>query len=215
MYCEHSFLPVHDLDRSKPGAGTYILDIPRDWFVKAAPVIRFAAALIKPLLGVGPPAVELDLNEADWNAVKEQLTLGKESLTAASDAGPYLAHDGKAEIRDAAKLWGLDAKETQAALEAETGDPRVRAVCIGPSGEKTGHVARPSPAVSGVGSPDARPVAAWIGRLQIAAVVGSSLQATWRASAEKLGLRGTSARTAVAASAGPVTVRPPSPSGRR
>jgi aldehyde:ferredoxin oxidoreductase len=45
-------------------------------------------------------------------------------------------HDGTAELRDAGALWGLDAKETQAALEAETGEPGVRAAVIGPAGEK-------------------------------------------------------------------------------
>lgn len=43
--------------------------------------------------------------------------------------------DGKVEIRDASALWGLDAKETQEALEKATGDPKVRAAVIGPAGE--------------------------------------------------------------------------------
>ena len=41
---------------------------------------------------------------------------------------------GRAARRE--KLWGLDAKETQIALEDATGDPKLRAVVIGPSGEK-------------------------------------------------------------------------------
>ena len=44
--------------------------------------------------------------------------------------------DGKAELRDASRFWGLDAKETQKALEAETGEPKLRAAVIGPSGER-------------------------------------------------------------------------------
>jgi aldehyde:ferredoxin oxidoreductase len=43
--------------------------------------------------------------------------------------------DGKAELRDASKLWGLDSKETQKALEEETGEPKLRAAVIGPAGE--------------------------------------------------------------------------------
>ncbi|MDH7574090.1 MAG: aldehyde ferredoxin oxidoreductase N-terminal domain-containing protein, partial [Clostridia bacterium] len=44
--------------------------------------------------------------------------------------------DGKAEIRDASALWGLDAKETLAALGKATGEPGLRAAVIGPAGEK-------------------------------------------------------------------------------
>jgi aldehyde:ferredoxin oxidoreductase len=44
--------------------------------------------------------------------------------------------DGKAEIRDASKLWGKDAVETHEALVEEIGDKMIRAALIGPSGEK-------------------------------------------------------------------------------
>lgn len=44
--------------------------------------------------------------------------------------------NGKAEIRDASKLWGLDAVETQEALVKETGEEKLRAALIGPAGEK-------------------------------------------------------------------------------
>ncbi|MBC7224718.1 MAG: aldehyde ferredoxin oxidoreductase family protein, partial [Anaerolineae bacterium] len=43
--------------------------------------------------------------------------------------------DGHAELRDAAHLWGLEAKECQDRLREELGDPRVRVACIGPGGE--------------------------------------------------------------------------------
>ena len=52
-------------------------------------------------------------------------------------------HDGKAEIRDAEKLWGLDAKETWEALKEETGEAKVRVVCIGPAGEKLSLISCP------------------------------------------------------------------------
>lgn len=45
-------------------------------------------------------------------------------------------HDGKAEIRDAGKLWGKDSVETEEALIEETGEKRLRAALIGPAGEK-------------------------------------------------------------------------------
>ena len=58
-------------------------------------------------------------------------------VSGAADKPVYLwIKNGNAEIRDAARLWRLDAKETQKALEKETGEPKLRAVVIGPSGER-------------------------------------------------------------------------------
>ena len=51
--------------------------------------------------------------------------------------------DGKAEIKDASHLWGMDTKETWAALQKETGDPRVRCVAIGPAGERVSLISCP------------------------------------------------------------------------
>jgi aldehyde:ferredoxin oxidoreductase len=43
--------------------------------------------------------------------------------------------DGKAEIRDADRLWGLETATTQAAIQEELGDKRIRTAVIGPAGE--------------------------------------------------------------------------------
>lgn len=44
--------------------------------------------------------------------------------------------DGKAEIKDAAHLWGKPTAETQELMRQELGDSRVRTALIGPGGEK-------------------------------------------------------------------------------
>ncbi len=63
-------------------------------------------------------------------------------ISGVSDKPVYLwIDDGKAELRDAGRLWGLDAKETQKALEAETGEPKLRAAVIGPAGERQSLIA--------------------------------------------------------------------------
>ncbi|MBN1320373.1 MAG: aldehyde ferredoxin oxidoreductase family protein [Thermoleophilia bacterium] len=54
-----------------------------------------------------------------------------------SDAPVYLwINDGKAELRDASALWGLDSDQTQEAIRAELGDEKIKVACIGPAGEK-------------------------------------------------------------------------------
>ena len=45
-------------------------------------------------------------------------------------------NDGKVEIRDASKLWGLEIAETEKAIREELGDKKVRIATIGPGGEK-------------------------------------------------------------------------------
>ena len=65
-------------------------------------------------------------------------------ISGISDKPVYLwIKDGQVEIKDASHLWGMDAKETWAALKEETGDERVRIVAIGPSGERMSYLACP------------------------------------------------------------------------
>ncbi|MGE5552561.1 MAG: aldehyde ferredoxin oxidoreductase family protein [Betaproteobacteria bacterium] len=45
-------------------------------------------------------------------------------------------HDGEAELRDAAHLWGLETGPTHDAIRAELGDQKIRVACIGPGGEQ-------------------------------------------------------------------------------
>jgi aldehyde:ferredoxin oxidoreductase len=44
--------------------------------------------------------------------------------------------DGEVELRDAGKLWGLDATESLEALIEDTGEKKMRAALIGPAGER-------------------------------------------------------------------------------
>ena len=53
-----------------------------------------------------------------------------------SEKPVYLwVHDGQAELRDATKVWGLDAYETEAKLKGEVGQKNASVSCIGPAGE--------------------------------------------------------------------------------
>ena len=63
-------------------------------------------------------------------------------ISGASDKPVYLfIKNGKAEIRDAKKLWGKDCVETEEALVQETGESKLRAALIGPSGERMSRMA--------------------------------------------------------------------------
>jgi aldehyde:ferredoxin oxidoreductase len=57
-------------------------------------------------------------------------------VTGQSPAPIWLSiQDGRAELRDAGDLWGLDTFETQTRIKETLGDKRVRVGCIGPAGE--------------------------------------------------------------------------------
>jgi hypothetical protein len=91
LYCEHSRWPIHALDQNRTEAGVYTLKVPREWWTKAAPLLKVTAALVKPFLGIGLAAAELGLSDSQWGAVEKQLSFAKEILTAAAEATETLA----------------------------------------------------------------------------------------------------------------------------
>jgi aldehyde:ferredoxin oxidoreductase len=63
-------------------------------------------------------------------------------ISGVADKPVYLwINDGMVEIRDAGALWGKDSIETLEALIKETGEKKLRAVVIGPAGEKCSLIA--------------------------------------------------------------------------
>jgi aldehyde:ferredoxin oxidoreductase len=80
----------------------------------------------------------LDTSSSGWWA-RDFKMAGYDGLIVegAADSPVYLwINDGKVEIRDASAFWGLDSDETQEAIIAELGDPKIKVACIGPAGEK-------------------------------------------------------------------------------
>jgi hypothetical protein len=90
LWCEHSRLPVHVLEPDRPNAGVYTVEVPREWWVKAAPLIKATSAVLKTLLPVSLAAIELDLSDNQWKAVKKELILDKETIGAVADTGQKL-----------------------------------------------------------------------------------------------------------------------------
>jgi len=93
LWCEHSRLPVHVLESDRPTAGVYIVEIPREWWIKAAPVIKATSAVLRSLLPVSLAAIQLDLNDNQWNAAKELLTLNKEVIGSVAEVGQAASPD--------------------------------------------------------------------------------------------------------------------------
>jgi aldehyde:ferredoxin oxidoreductase len=53
----------------------------------------------------------------------------------------FWADKGRAELRDAAELWGCDTCETEARLQQQNDGRRLRVACIGPAGERQSLIA--------------------------------------------------------------------------
>jgi len=99
---------------------------------------RFAVAGKSPLTGTWGDAscggyFGAELKGAGYDAVVVQGTA----------AHPvYLSIvEGKASLRDARALWGLDVTATEDAVQAELGDPEARVVLVGPAGEQRSLIA--------------------------------------------------------------------------
>ena len=96
-------------------------------------VSRYAVAGISPLTGFWGEATSggvfpFRLKGAGWDGI---------IVTGRADRPVYLyLNRGKAEIRDAAGVWGMDTYETQQMIKDELGDDQVSVACIGTAGEK-------------------------------------------------------------------------------
>ncbi|MDH4264944.1 MAG: aldehyde ferredoxin oxidoreductase family protein [Deltaproteobacteria bacterium] len=96
-------------------------------------VSRYAVGGISPLTGFWGEATSggkfpFRLKGSGWDGL---LVKGK------ADKPAYLfLKDGKAEIRDAAHLWGKDSYQTQKAIKDEVGDEALSIACIAATGEK-------------------------------------------------------------------------------
>ncbi|MFG1883061.1 COR domain-containing protein [Micromonospora sp. NPDC049102] len=86
LYCEHSLQPVHVLEPDRRDAGVYTIDVSREWWVRAVPLLRATTMLLKPLLGVGMAELKLEFNDDQWKAVEEQVAMANETLNAAAEA---------------------------------------------------------------------------------------------------------------------------------
>ncbi|MEV4213896.1 COR domain-containing protein [Micromonospora sp. NPDC049662] len=93
LYCEHSLQPVHVLEPSRRDAGVYSIDVSREWWVRAVPLLKATSMLLKPLLGVGVAELKLEFSDEQWKAVEEQVSLANETLNAAAEAADHLTAD--------------------------------------------------------------------------------------------------------------------------
>ncbi len=86
LWCEHTRLPLPLLNKNKE-QGVYEFDIPREWFVQAAPFLKILSATLSLVLPVAASAIKLGVDEKAYKALENQLDFGKECADAMTKIG--------------------------------------------------------------------------------------------------------------------------------
>lgn len=96
LWCEHSRLPLPALDGKKDKRGVYDLNLPSEWFVKAAPFLKVLTGTLSLVLPVASSATKLILDDAVYKGIEKELDLGEKSIDSVikggETAGSWLGH---------------------------------------------------------------------------------------------------------------------------
>jgi Leucine-rich repeat (LRR) protein len=80
LWCEHSRQPLPVLNPAGSKQGIYELDLPREWLVKAAPLLKTMSVTLGLILPVASSATKFILDDTTYKGIEEQLDLGQKSL---------------------------------------------------------------------------------------------------------------------------------------
>lgn len=80
LWCEHSRLPLPQLNGGGSKIGIYELNIPREWFVKSTPFLKVLGTTLGLVLPVASAATKVALDEMAYKGIESQLDLGQKSI---------------------------------------------------------------------------------------------------------------------------------------
>ncbi len=112
LWCEHSRLPLPALYGKGDKRGVYELTLPRDWVVKAAPVLKLLTGVLSLVVPVAASATKLMLDETSYKGIEKQLELGQKSLDTVlkggAEAGGWLGRSDAPDLEqgDAIRAQG-------------------------------------------------------------------------------------------------------------
>jgi len=84
LWCEHSRLPLPGLNGAKDRRGVYELDLPREWFVKAAPILKVLTGTLSLVLPMASSAIKLPLDDAVYKSIEKELDLAQKTVESVS-----------------------------------------------------------------------------------------------------------------------------------
>ena len=81
LWCEHSRLPLPALNGGGDKRGVYELQLPRDWFVRAAPFLKLLGSTLSSVVPVAVSAMKLVLDKTTYEGIEKQLDLSLRVLS--------------------------------------------------------------------------------------------------------------------------------------
>lgn len=102
LWCEHSRRPLWFYSKGMD-AGVYTIDLPREWLVEAAPLLKLLSGTLGLLLPVVAATAKVALPETGYKGIEAQLALGKATaeslLTAGGQVGDWLLKDDGVDLQ--------------------------------------------------------------------------------------------------------------------
>jgi C-terminal of Roc, COR, domain/Ras of Complex, Roc, domain of DAPkinase/Leucine rich repeat len=80
LWCEHSCQPLPALNPAGSKQGVYELELPREWLVKAAPLLKTMSVTLGLILPVAGSVTKLMLDDKTYKGIEEEFDLGQKSL---------------------------------------------------------------------------------------------------------------------------------------
>ena len=99
LWCEHGRLPLPFLNKGDMSRGVYEFEIPRDWFVKAAPFLKTLTGVLSLALPVATSGLKLGMDEAAYKAMEKHLDFGQKCVESVLK-GTEMAMDDVEKLED-------------------------------------------------------------------------------------------------------------------
>lgn len=123
LWCEHSRLPVPELNGKGSKGGVYELNLPREWFERAAPFLKVLTSTLSLVLPVAASATKLLMDDACYKGIEKQLDLGRASvdsvLKGGEKAGDWLGRSDAPDLEhgEATRAQGAILRQFQSWLK--------------------------------------------------------------------------------------------------
>lgn len=80
LWCEHSRVPLTAWNGENDKHGVYELELPRDWFVKAAPFLKILTATLSLVLPMASSTIKLGLDDAAYKRIEKELDFAQKAI---------------------------------------------------------------------------------------------------------------------------------------
>jgi Leucine-rich repeat (LRR) protein len=125
LWCEHSRLPLSALNGKDSKKGVYEIELTREWFKKAAPVLKVITGTLSLVLPVASSGIKFALDDKAYKAIEERLDFGKDIIDASLSGSEKISDwlGGKdatsPEHGEAIRAQGATLRELHALLKAK------------------------------------------------------------------------------------------------